>query len=235
MIQRRLFLTSAAAAIWLPGVARAQGAAPGIRSMLVTATRLATQRLGRQDGFFGDSIVRIPLPGLLNTTQRRLQPIGLSGPLDDLELRMNRAAEAVMPQARDLVINAIRSMTITDGMDILRGGDTAATQYLRGRTEAPLTGLLRPPMETTLASSGAYGALDGAAGLVDSQSDLSQLFGRRRNARSTARDFRGEVTDFAVEKALDGVFHYVGEEERGLRSNPAGRTGDLLRGLFSRQ
>ena len=232
MIHRRLFLTTAAAAMLWPGAAQAQGAAPGIRSLLVTATRQATQRLGQHDGFFGDSIVRIPLPGMLDTAQRRLQPIGLSGPLDDLELRMNRAAEAVMPQARDLVINAIRSMTINDGLDILRGGDTAATQYLRGRTETSLTGLLRPPMETTLASSGAYGALDSAAGLVDSQSGMSQLFGRSRNARSTARDFRGEVTDFAVEKALDGVFHYVGEEERGLRSNPAGRTRDILRGLF---
>lgn len=232
MIHRRLFLTAAAAAILLPGAAQAQGTASGIRSLLITATRQATQRLGQRDGFFGDSLVRIPLPGLLNATQQRLQPIGLSGPLDDLELRMNRAAEAVMPQARDLVISAIRSMTISDGLDIVSGGDTAATRYLRGRTEAPLTGLLRPPMETTLAASGAYGALDSAAGLVDGQSGLSRWFGQSRTARSTARDFRGEVTDFAVEKALGGVFHYIGEEERSLRSNPAGRTRDILRGLF---
>jgi len=232
MIDRRLFLTATAAALILPATARAQGAAPGIRSMLVTATRQATRRLGQRDGFFGDSIVRIPLPGLLNTTQRRLQPLGLAGPLDDLELRMNRAAEDVMPQARDLVINAIRSMSISDGLDILRGEDTAATQYLRSRTQTSLTGLLRPPMESTLASSGAYGALDSAAGLADRQSGIGRLFGRGRNARSTAQDFRGEVTDFAVEKSLDGVFHYVGEEERGIRSNPAGRTRDILRGLF---
>lgn len=231
MIHRRLFLTAAAAAVLLPGTAKAQGAASGIRSLLITATRQATQRLGQRDGFFGDSLVRIPLPGLLNTTQQRLQPAGLSGPLDDLELRMNRAAEAVMPQARELVINAIRSMTISDGLDIVSGGDTAATRYLRGRTESSLTGLLRPPMETTLAASGAYGVLDSAAGLVDGQSGISRLFGRGR-ARSMTQDFRGEVTDFAVEKALGGVFHYVGEEERGLRSNPAGRTRDLMRGLF---
>lgn len=232
MIHRRLFLTAAAAAILLPGTVKAQGAASGIRSLLVTATRQATRRLGQRDGFFGDRLVRIPLPGVLNTAQQRLQPVGLSGPLDDLELRMNRAAEAVMPQARDLVINAIRSMTISAGLNIVRGGDTAATQYLRGQTETALTGLLRSPMETTLAASGAYGALDSAAGLVDSQSGIGQLFGRGRNARSTARDFRGEVTDFAVEKALNGVFHYVGEEERGLRSDPAGRSRDILRGLF---
>ena len=232
MIHRRHFLTAAAAAIILPAASQAQGAAPGIRSMLVTATRQATRRLGQRDGFFGDSIVRIPLPGILATTQRRLETIGLAGPLDDLELRMNRAAEDVMPQARDLVINAIRSMSISDGLGILRGSDTAATQYLRSRTQSSLTGLLRPPMESTLASSGAYGAIDGAAELVDRQAGLGRLFGRGRNARSSAQDYRGEVTDFAVEKSLDGVFHYVGEEERGIRSNPAGRTRDILRGLF---
>lgn len=230
MIHRRHFLLAGSAALLVPAHAQAQGAAPAIRNMLVSATRLATERLGRRDGFFGDSLVRIPLPGLLGSAQRRLQPLGLAAPLDDLELRMNRAAEAVMPQARNLVINAIRSMTISDGISILRGPDTAATQYLRGRTETSLTGLLRPPMEDTLAASGAYSALDQAAGLVDRQSGIGQLFGR--GARSGARDFRGEVTDFAVEKALDGVFHYVGEEERTLRRNPTGRAGDLLRGLF---
>ncbi|MEE2525447.1 DUF4197 domain-containing protein [Hyphobacterium sp. HN65] len=231
MMHRRRFLITASATLAWPATAHAQGAAPAIRNMLVTATRLATERLGRRDGFFGDSIVRIPLPGLLGRTQDRLEPIGLSGPLDDLEMRMNRAAEAVMPQARDLVVSAIRSMTISDGISILRGPDTAATQYLRGRTETSLTRLLRPPMESTLASSGAYGALDQAAGLVDTRSSLGQLFGGR-GSRGAAQDFRGEVTDFAVEKALDGIFHYVGEEERGLRRNPTNRTRDILRGLF---
>jgi hypothetical protein len=232
MIHRRQILAGLAASVILPAAVNAQGAAPGIRSMLVTATRAATRRLGQHDGFFGDQIVRIPLPGLLGSAQDRLQRVGLSGPLDDLELRMNRSAEAVMPTARDLVINAIRSMSISDGLNILRGSDTAATQYLRSRTQYALTGLLRPPMEDTLASSGAYGALDGAAALVDQRSGLGRFFGGGRNARSTAQDYRGEITDFAVEKALDGVFHYVGEEERGIRQNPAGRTRDILRGLF---
>lgn len=230
-MHRRHFLIAASAALAWPATGHAQGAAPAIRNMLVTATRLATERLGQRDGFFGDNLVRIPLPGLLGRTQDRLQPIGLSGPLDDLELRMNRAAEAVMPPARDLVVNAIRSMTIRDGISILRGPDTAATQYLRGRTEASLTGLLRPPMADTLASSGAYGALDQAAGLVDQRSGLGRLFGNR-GSRGAAQDFRGEITDFAVEKALDGVFHYVGEEESALRRNPTNRTRDILRGLF---
>ena len=232
MIHRRAFLMAGAAAFLIPAAASAQGANRTIRSMLVTATRLATERLGQRNGFFGDGLVRIPLPGLLGRTQQRLSPLGLSGPLDDLQLRMNRSAESVMPAARDLVISAIRSMTISDGLGILSGGDTAATDYLRSRTETSLTGLVRPPMEDTLAASGAYGAIDDAAALVDQRSGLGRFFGGNRTARSTAADYRDEVTDFAVEKALDGVFHYVGEEERTLRENPVDRAEDLLRGLF---
>lgn len=232
MIHRRAFLASALAASVLPHTAHAQSASGTIRSMLINATRLATERLGQYDGFFGDGVVRIPLPGLLGRTQDRLEPLGLSGPLDDLQLRMNRSAESVMPAARDLVVSAIRTLTINDGLSILSGGDTAATDYLRSRTETSLGGLLRPPMEETLTESGAYGVLDDAAGLIDQRSGLNRFFGGGRSARSTAVDYREEVTDFAVEKALDGVFHYVGEEERTLRENPLGRAEGLLRGLF---
>ncbi|WP_421792695.1 DUF4197 domain-containing protein [Hyphobacterium sp.] len=232
MIHRRAFLASALAVFAVPGAAHTQGTNSTIRHMLVTATRAATQRLGRFDGFFGDGLVRIPLPGLLGSTQQRLEPLGLAGPLDDLQLRMNRSAESVMPAARDLVISAIRSLTISDGLSILRGGDTAATAYLRSRTETSLGGLLRPPMEETLTDSGAYGVLDQAAGLIDQRSGIGRFFGGNRTARSSASDYREQVTDFAVEKALDGVFYYVGEEERSFRANPTRRAEDVLRGLF---
>ncbi|WP_420431030.1 DUF4197 domain-containing protein [Hyphobacterium sp.] len=232
MINRRQFVGAAIWAIGMQGAAFGQGAAPGIRSMLVTAARAATRRLGREDGFFGDEFVRIPLPGLLGRTQGRLAPLGLSGPLDDLELRMNRAAEAVMPRARDLFIDAIRSMQVTDGIDIIQGSDTAATEYLRGRTQSPITRLLGPPMEDTLAASGAYGVLDDAAQLADRRSGIGRFFGSGRSAQSGAETYRGEITDFAVARAVDGVFHYIGEEERQIRRNPAGRTRDILQGLF---
>ena len=128
MINRRTLLASGLALAATPTALAQFDSSGGIREMLIAATRAATGRLGRTNGFFGDSIVRIPLPGILGSTQRRLQPLGLSGPLDDVELRMNRAAESVMPVARDLVINAVRNLSISDGIGILRGGDTAATR-----------------------------------------------------------------------------------------------------------
>ncbi|KAA5803474.1 DUF4197 domain-containing protein [Alkalicaulis satelles] len=216
---------AAAACFTLAPAARAQSAAgPAVREMLTSAARLSTTRLGARDGFFGDSLVRIPLPGTLRSAQQRLRPAGLSGPLDDVELRMNRAAEAAMPAARDLFVNAIRTLTIEDAAGIVRGGDTAATQYLRGRTAAPLTGLMRPPMERTLSESGAYSAVDAASNLVTARSGLGRLFG----SRAPAANLRDQVTDFAVEKALDGVFHYIGVEERAIRRDPLRQGASLL-------
>lgn len=224
---------AAVAAAPAPAVFAQFDSAAGIRQMLVTATRSATERLGRRDGFFDDPRVRIPLPGILGTTQRRLQPLGLAGPLDDVELRMNRAAESVMPQARDLVVNAIGNLTLSDGLGILTGGDTAATDYLERETGAPLARVLRPPMEATLTQSGAYSALDSAASTIDrsgSGSALGQFLGHGRG-QTASTSLRDEVTGFAVTRALDGIFHYVGEEERSFRRNPLRRSDGLLRGI----
>ncbi len=229
-MDRRTFLAAGLAfAITPAGFAQADGGAV-IRQLLTTAADAATTRLGRRDGFFGDPVVRIPLPGMMRSAQQRLQPLGLAGPLDDVEMRMNRAAEQAMPPARRLVADAIRSLTIQDAASILRGPDTAATQYLRGRTETPLTRLLRPPMEETLTASGAYSALDGASSLVTQRSGLGGLFGR--GGGNPAANLRGQLTDFAVERALGGIFHYVGEEERAIRRDPVRRASGLLRGLI---
>ena len=234
MTTRRQFIAALGIVATVPGAAFAQFDSAGVRPMLAAAARTATTRLGQHNGFFGDPIVRIPLPGILGTTQRRLQPLGLAGPLDDVELRMNRAAESVMPQARDLVVQAVNSLNLSDGLSIVRGGDTAATDYLEGETSASLARLLRPPMETTLTQSGAYSAVNSAASLVGgngSGSGLSRFLGRGRSG-SAATGLRDEVTDFAVTKALDGIFHYIGEEERSFRRDPLSRSEDLLRGIF---
>ena len=234
MDRRTFLITGTAFAVTpaMPGASASAQADSGaaIRQLLTTATEAATTRLGRRDGVFGDPVVRIPLPGTMRSAQQRLQPLGLAGPLDDVEMRMNRAAEQAMPPARRLVVDAIRSLTIQDAASILRGPDTAATQYLRDRTEAPLARLLRPPMEETLTASGAYSAVDSASNLLAQRSGLGGLFGR--GGGSPATNLRGQLTDFAVERALGGIFHYAGEEERSIRRDPVRGATGLLRGLF---
>ena len=234
---RRQFLVSGTASVLVlavTGQALAQfgqsDARTGIREALSVAARLATERLGRRDGFFGDDRVHIPLPRSVARVQSQLRRVGLSGSIDDLELRINRAAEASMPAARRIFLDTIGSITVSDALSIVRGGETSATDYLRYRTENQLTRLLRPQMEETLSASGAYRTVEAVEPHLEQGRSVLSLFGLSSNR--AAESLRDSVTDHAVEKALDGVFYYIGREERAIRRDPVRRTTDILRRVF---
>lgn len=123
-----------------------------------------------------------------------------------------------MPQAASLFTNAVRTITIADAIDIVRGGDTSATSYLRGRTETRLTTLLRPPMTRALTDSGAFALMRTAL--------------REVGMSSMTSDLRTEVINFSTAKALDGCFYFIAEEERAIRRDPWRRTSDILRRVF---
>lgn len=190
----------------------------GIREALSLAAMNATNRLAQPDGFWGNPRVRIPLPGLLGQTQRTLSGFGMAAPLDQLQESLNRAAESAMPQAATLFTNAVRSITIADAIEIVRGGEDSATRYLRGRTETRLTSLLKPPMTRALTDSGAFA--------------LTRSALREVGLVSMTTDLRREVIDFSTAKALDGCFFYIAEEERAIRRDPWRRTSDILRRVF---
>ena len=190
----------------------------GLREALTVGTTNVASRLGRENGYFGDARIRIPLPSTYRKIQSNLALIGASGPLDDVELRLNRAAEASVPEARALIIGAVRNMTIEDALGILRGGDTAATDFLRARTETQLKAAFTPHIRTALAQSGAFTALESfasSAGLGGATSSL-----------------QADLTSHAVGLGLDGIFLYVADEEKKIRENPVARTTDLLRKVF---
>ena len=193
----------------------------GLRQALTVGTKNVARQLGQPDGYFGDPAIRIPLPKTYRDIQSTLGNVGLSGPLDDLELRMNRAAEAAVPEARDLFIGAISSMTIEDAVNILNGGETAATDFLRRKTEAQLVTAFTPHVRSTLASSGAFTALEDVAASYGVSGATSRL--------------QSDLTTHAVGLGLNGVFHYVAEEERKIRRDPVARTTELLRRVFGNQ
>ncbi|WP_417481381.1 DUF4197 domain-containing protein [Maricaulis sp.] len=235
MLRRQFIISTLALTLAPAAMAQNYGrlsqtdARSGIRAALETAARLATQRLGRADGFFGDPAVHIPLPRQLASLQNQLSRVGMSGPVDDLELRINRSAEAAMPEAGRIFTDAVQSISVGDAVSIVRGGNTAATDYLRDRSESRLTSLLRPSMETALTGSGAYRAVDAVEPQVSrGQSLLGGLFGNR----SATGSLRDTVTDHAVGRAIDGVFHYIGQEERAIRQDPVQRGSDILRRVF---
>lgn len=223
-LDRRIFVVSLLAAT--PALAQrplldglTQGdASRGIKEALSLASMNATNRLAQPDGFWGNQRVRIPLPGVLGETQRALSRMRMSGPLDQLQENLNHAAESVMPQAASMFTNAVRTITIADAIDIVRGGEDSATRYLRGRTETRLTTLLKPPMTRALTSSGAFTLMRSAL--------------REVGLASMTADLRREVIDFSTAKALDGCFYFIAEEERAIRRDPWRRTSDILRRVF---
>lgn len=190
----------------------------GLREALTVGTERVASQLGRVDGYFGDPEIRIPLPGRLGDLQDTLSGIGLSAPLDDLQLRLNRAAEDAVPQAKTLVVDAVSSITLEDALGILNGGDTAATDFLRERTETGLRNALTPHMRSALEGSGAYTALDNVA--------------TRNGLGALSTSLRDDITTSAVNFGLDGLFLYVAAEEKRIREDPLARTTEILRKVF---
>lgn len=190
----------------------------GLREALTVGTNLVAAQLSQKDGYFGDPKIRIPLPKTYRDIQSNLSRVGASAPLDDLELRMNRAAEAAVPQAKQLVLGAVREITIDDALQILRGGDTAATDFLRGKTEDKLRVAFTPYVKDTLAASGAFTSLESVAS--------NYGFG------GVTSNLQNDLTNHAVGLGLDGIFLYVAEEEKKIRTNPVARTTEILRRVF---
>jgi hypothetical protein len=190
----------------------------GLRAALTVGADRVMGRLGVVDGFFGDPQVRIPLPGRLGELQAQLARVGLSSPLDDLHMRLNRAAESAIPAARDLVVEAVASITLEDAFALLRGGDTAATDFLRGKTEASIAAAFRPFLQSSLDQSGAFATLD----------RVSATYG----LTGLGTQLRDSLIQHGVTYGLNGMYGYLAQEERAIRQDPVKRTSEILRRVF---
>ena len=193
----------------------------GLKDALKVATRKVVGQVGRADGYFGDPAIRIPLPGPLQQVAGPLRSFGAAGLLDDLSLRMNRAAEQAAPKALDIFVDAATRMSFDDARGILTGPQDSATQYFRRTTSAPLTTAFRPIVSSALSGAGAMRAYQAVQNRVTQMPLFTQLLGGF------------DLIDFTVGKALDGLFYYVASEEKAIRTNPAARTTALLRRVFN--
>lgn len=192
----------------------------GLKDALKVASQRVIGRVGKTDGFNADPAIRIPLPDVLQRIEGPLKSVGASGMLDDLQLKMNRAAEQAAPKALDIFTNAASNMSIDDARGILNGPQDAATQYFKRTTSGSLTTAFHPIVDGELSNVGAVSAFKG----VQSKATGIPLMGQQ------VQGFN--LTDFTVGKALDGLFHYMGVEEAAIRTNPAARTTDLLKKVF---
>ncbi len=197
---------------------RTTDVAAGLREALVVGVDRVVGLLGRPGGFLDNPAAHIPLPKPLDKAQGLLRQVGLSELADDLERRMNRAAERAVPLARDLFTNAIAHLRFEDAMEILKGPPDAATRYLERVSGGRLREEMRPIVEDELAETGALKAFDGIA--------------RKYGALPLAGKLSGNLTDHVLDHAEKALFTYLAEQERQIRENPAARTTELLRKVF---
>ena len=219
MLNRRVVLIAPPLALTLPAWALGESeAASGIRAALERGAQAAVAQLGRKDGFLGDERVRIELPDSLKGAARLLKATGQGHKLDELLTAMNRAAEAAVPEARVLLVNAARNMSVEDALKIVKGGDDSVTQFFAAKTRAPLTERFLPIVTRATekqALADKYNAVAGkAAGLgLVKQEDAN-------------------IQHYVTRRALDGLFLMIGEEERQIRRDPVGTGSALLKKVF---
>ena len=193
--------------------------AGGLKDSLRQGAVAAVSELGRPDGFLGNPEVRIPLPGPLAQGQALLRMVGMGGQADALVTAMNRAAEAAVPEARDLLVKAVEQMSVQDAKSLLTGGDDAVTRYFRDKTEATLRARFLPVVKRTTDRVGLAQQYNALAGRV---SATGLLQGDERS-----------VEDYVTRQALDGLYTMMAEEERKIRENPLEAGSSLARKVFS--
>ncbi|NFV79586.1 DUF4197 domain-containing protein [Magnetospirillum aberrantis] len=192
--------------------------ASGLKEALRQGSAAVTQRLGQADGFNADPKVHIPLPDSLRSVQSALKMTGMSGLADDLELKLNRAAEAATPKAKQIFTSALEKMTLDDARAILNGPKDSATQYFKKAMTPDLKTAFRPVIDKTVAEAGAVKSFET---LTSSAKGLPMV-----------GDARSMLTDHVLDGALSGIFAYLAEEEAAIRDNPAKRGSELLRKVF---
>lgn len=192
--------------------------ASGLREALRVGSERVVGLVGKPDGYNGDSAIHIPLPGKMAQAQSLLKKVGLSSMADDLELRINRAAEAAAPEAKRIFFKAVDSMTLQDAKSILDGPQDAATQYFKRTMSPDLKTAMKPIVDKGLADAGAVKTYD-------------SLVGEARKV-PLMPDLKSDLSSHALDGALEGLFHYLAKEEAAIRSDPARRTTDLLKKVF---
>jgi len=193
-------------------------AGSGLKEALRVGTDTVVGNLGQPGGFDLDPQIHIPLPEQLDKARKILDRLGMDSMLVDLETRLNEAAEIATPKAKQLFMEAINDMTLDDVMSIYKGPDDAATQYFRSKMSAPLALEMKPVVDSSLEDVGALELYDGVM-----QQYEEVPFAPKVNL---------DMSDYVVEKGMDGIFYYLAKEEAAIRNNPAKRTTDLLKSVF---
>ena len=189
----------------------------GLKEALSLGAQKSGDKLSATDGFFKEKKVKILLPEQIREVESKMRMLGFGKLVDNAELSMNRAAEDASKAAAPIFLDAIKNMTVTDALNILKGSDTAATGYLRKTTSPELTTAFRPVIETSLEKT-------------DANKYWKDVFTTYNKFSSKPVDT--DINSYVTGKALDGLFYYVAQEEVNIRKDPAARVTDVLKNVF---
>jgi hypothetical protein len=230
-MDRRQFSSSVVSALGLAAIAvlreaQAAGiadisnaeASQGLKTALERGAVAAVDLLGKPDGFLANPKVRIPLPGFLADAAKFLRTMGRGKQIDELEVAMNRAAEAAVPLARQLLVNAVKGMTVTDAKNILTGGDTSVTAFFADKTRAPLSTRFLPVVTKATEKVGLAEKYNRVAG--------------KASGMGLVKKEDATIEQYVTRKTLDGLYLVIGEEERKIRQDPVGSGSAILKKVF---
>jgi len=193
-------------------------ASGGLKEALIQAAGKAVGQLSATDGFFGNKEVKIPLPETLQKAEKAMRMFGMGKQADELVLKMNRAAEAAVPEAKALLVDSVKKMSVADAKAILTGGDDAATQYFKKTTSAPMAEKFLP--------------------IVKKATENVQLaqqynkFAEMGSKYGVVKKEQANLEQYVTQKTLDGVYLMMAKEEAAIRKDPVGQASNLLKKVF---
>ena len=190
----------------------------GLKEALKVGTGRAVAATGRPDGFLKNAAIKILLPEKMRTAGKTLRMVGLGSQVDALEVGMNRAAEQATPQAKQIFLRAVTRMSFNDARQILKGGDTAATDYFKAQSSSDLTTAFAPIVHQAMEN----------VGVVRQYNQLMQ----NPLAAPLAKDKEFDLDQYVVGKTVDGLFYVLGQEEKKIRTDPAAQTTAILKEVF---
>jgi hypothetical protein len=193
-------------------------ATSGLKAALTQGANKAVSQLSKPNGFYGNNEVKIPLPDALRKAEKAMRMFGMDDEADELVLKMNRAAEAAVPEAKALLVDAVKKMSVQDAKAILTGGDGAATQYFRKTTSTPMAEKFLPIVKKAT---------------VDVE--LAQQYNKFAEAGSKYGLVKKEqvnLEQYVTQKALDGVYLMMAKEEAAIRKDPLGQGSKLIKKVF---
>lgn len=211
------FLVSSASAAGLDDITN-RDAVNGLKQALTNGAQAAVAKLGRENGFYGDTRIRIPLPPSMKRAEAMMHSIGAGKQVDDLVLRMNRAAETAVPQAKALLVGAAKKMTVQDAKGILAGGQDSATQYFKRTASEPLAKQFKPIVVKAMAKVE-------LAEKYDEIAASGAKFGLVKKEDAN-------LEDYITRKTLDGLFVGIADEEKKIRQNPAAAASSIVKKVF---